>query len=206
MKNNPRILLFVALILVVMSTACGTPATSTPTAAATVVPTEVEMTPTDEMPVATSTGETPTPTATGVATTIPVQLVCFFCVQQVPHALVTLPESATIEVPASSTGIECNRVETAGDQQIVLCQGPAASGMVSFDVNVCSNGNCTERQLTAVDCSAEPATPTPTPTPTSTTTMTPTAILGGDTATPTAAGAAATATPTPASATATPTP
>lgn len=204
MKKNRRLFLFATLVLLLLSAACGPAVTATPTAfPPTPVPSETDMmeitptmevTATHEMPevTATATGDTPTPTQTGVAPVIPVQLVCWFCVQQVPHALLILPQSATIEVPSSSTGISCNSVETVGDDQIVLCQGPAGTGMVSFDVNVCSNGNCTERQVTAVDCSTQ--IPTTTTTPTVTGTATGTATAGAATATP-AAGTTTTATP-----------
>lgn len=202
MKKNRLLLLFVAVMLGLLS-ACGTPPTSTPTPvvptdvpADTEVPTMEPMLTETETPVmATATVETATPTATGPAGTVPVQLVCWFCIQQVPHVMVAMPQSATFTVKASSP-VTCNSVETVGDQQLVLCQGPKQSGSVSFDLNVCSNGNCSDRHLAAVDCSAT-AVPTQTSTVTPTTTGTVTPAAGSvATQTPTkGAGASATATP-----------
>ena len=205
MKKNRLLLLFVAVMLGVLS-ACGTPPTSTPTPVVptdvptdTEVPTTIDMTPTMEMmetetPTAmAATGDTATPTPTGVAGTVPVQLVCWFCIQQVPHVMVAMPQSATFTV-ASSSSVSCNSVETLGDQQLVLCKGPKQSGSVSFDLNVCSNGNCADRHLAAVDCSAT-AVPTNTPTVTPTTTGTVTPAGSVATRTPTVgAGASATST------------
>ncbi len=205
MKKNRLLLLFVAVLLGVLS-ACGTPPTSTPTVTVptevstdTEVPTTIDMTPTVEMmetetPTAmAATGETATPTPTGVAGTVPVQLICWFCIQQVPHVMVAMPQSATFKV-ASSSSVTCNNVEMVGDQQLVLCQGPKQSGSVSFDLNVCSNGNCSDRHLAAVDCSAT-AVPTETSTVTPTTTGTVTPAGSVVTKTPTkGAGASATST------------
>lgn len=202
MKKNRLLLLFVAVMLGVLS-ACGTPPTSTPTpVVSTDVPTDTEV-PTMEpmltetetpMAMVTATAEMTTPTPTGVAGTVPVQLVCWFCIQQVPHVMVAMPQSATFTVAASSN-VTCNSVEMIGDQQLVLCQGAKQSGSVSFDLNVCSNSNCSDRHLTAVDCSAT-AMPTETPTVTATTTGTITPAAGSASRTPTVgAGASATSTP-----------
>lgn len=205
MKTNRQLFLLVTVFLVLSLAACGTPATSTPTAVPpTDLPSETE-TPTMEVtvtetetPMPTATIETLTPTATGPAGVVPVELVCWFCVQQVPHVIVTLPGSATFQVPASATGVECNSVETVDDKQIVLCQGPKQSGNVSFDLSVCSNGNCSDRHLTTIDCSAT-AMPTETFTPSVTPTLIGTVTPGAATQTPTqgTTGATATLTPTP---------
>ncbi len=218
MKTNRQLFWFVTVFFALLLAACGTPATSTPTG---VPPTEfpsetptmvdvmVTETPTEtETPVPTATIETPTPTPTGPAGVVPVQLVCWFCVQQVPHVIVTLPGTATFEVLASSAGVECKTVETVDDKQIVLCQGPKQSGNVSFDLMVCSNGNCSDRHIVTVDCAAT-AMPSATSifTPTVTSTLVGTTTPGAVTQTPTTAAGAATFTLTPAlSVTSSPTP
>lgn len=198
MKKNRPYLLFVTVILALL-TACGTPATSTPTVEVPTdfpseTPTEVPTMQMDtDTPTPTPTMETATPTATALAGVVPVQLICWFCVEQVPHVMVALPQSATFQVPASVSGVTCNSVETVGSTQLVLCQGPKQSGSVTFDLSVCSNGNCSERHITAIDCSATAMpTETLTTTPTATTTSTP----GTASQTP-AVGATTTSTPTP---------
>lgn len=208
MKMKRQLFLFVTGFLVLSLAACGAPATRTPTAAVpTDVPSEtstVEMTVTEtvtetETPTPTATVETSTPTATVQAGIVPIDLICWFCIQQVPHVMVSLPASATFEVLASSAGVECNSVETVDDMQVVLCQGPKQAGNVSFDLQVCSNGNCSDRHLATVDCAA---TAMPTNILSLTTTITPTVTttgtLGLMTQTPTTeAGATVTITTTP---------
>lgn len=200
MKTKRQILLLVAAFLMLL-TACGTPATATPTAVpATEVPTETEIvmepTATDtETPVPTPTVETPTPTPTGPAGTVPVSLVCWFCIRQVPHVIVTVPQTATYNVVASSAGVMCSTVETVDELQVVLCKGPAQAGNVSFDLNVCSGGQCSERHLAAVDCSGT-AMPMPTATFTLTVTPTPTgSVTAGLTTSTPGMGETATSTP-----------
>jgi hypothetical protein len=214
MKTPRRLLLFATLLLILMSTACGTggpggtpgaptPSSETqmPSTTETQTTATMEATATAGGPTETPGGPTATaggPTATGPASVIPVELICWFCVQQVPHVIVAIPEKATVEVLTSSSGVTCDSVERVEGKQLVLCRGPKQSGSIAFDLKVCADGNCSERHVVAIDCSATAVptpTDTPTLTPTPTATSTPTATAGGTVATATvAANATSTAT------------
>ena len=207
-----KIFLVGALVLVLITAACGANRGATPTLVGTSLPEIATNTPfgglgtgtvvaTDTAPIletATTGLETPTPGVTAQAPTIvgspavgttptavipvtgldimPVE--CQFCVDNMAHALLVLPDTATFEVISQSTSTttgnttttintNCSTIEVNNGKQVVLCSGPEKT---AINLNVCVNSNngntCTNYPLQLLACSVtQPLAPAPNKTP-----------------------------------------
>lgn len=120
-------------------------------------------------------------------------LECQFCVDNMAHALLVIPEVATFELATTTAGadIGCNTVDTFNGRQVVLCR---VEENTSITVNICTDGtNCTELLVDLQACPVSANTPEPggatnTPEPgaaTTTDTPQPSPTTGGATSTPT---------------------
>jgi hypothetical protein len=212
MKTNTRFFSLVALLVVLLSSACAGNVTGTPTP----TPDGSDETPSAVVEgtstvTATAGDETVTPDGTaGTATPdgtqqAPVLIqVGEFCVESFSHVVLTAPLTASFEVvmfanttPLPAPGVECDSVKNVADRQILLCGGPQD---ISFNLELCEGTNCAETRVNLPACS--PTTPQATATvpATGTATGSPTATVtpaaGSSTGTPTA-GATMTVTPTP---------
>jgi hypothetical protein len=86
-------------------------------------------------------------------------VLCQFCVDQIPHAVVLLPQAATFSmVGADGSAITsdgrsaCNTVEALNGNQVVVCFGAAGT---TINLNVCTNGsNCAQMPLKLDNCPA----------------------------------------------------
>ncbi|MDQ2693616.1 MAG: hypothetical protein M3Y68_16380 [Chloroflexota bacterium] len=84
-------------------------------------------------------------------------LECQFCIQDVAHALLVLPDTATFETAADTTvvstpGVDtgCTTVDTYNGRQIILCRSQENTSM---NLNICMNGtNCTQLLVELQDC------------------------------------------------------
>src|SRR5215207_8927208 len=171
MKKISRLFLFGALILVLLTAACGAEEGATPTLAGTSFPDgedltstpaggDLDTTQTAETETATTaetaTGgaETPTASPTDAASTqtpgIPVTGVdvvlveCQFCIDTMAYALLVLPETATFEVvsPANSTTTST----TTNCSTVEVNNGKqvvlcSAPEMTALTLNICSDVN-----------------------------------------------------------------
>lgn len=206
-----RILLLIALTLALLAACTGQRGSPTPpgTAIPTDItsyppPAETEGTETEETgtaspeatqdtaatieSAATDTTQTPGIPATG-ADVILVE--AQFCIQEMAHALLVLPDTATFETVAGSASLAtpgpemgCNTVDTYNGRQIVLCRSEENT---SLNLNICVDGNnCTQL---LVELQACPVMGTPQPGATNTldagvATITVTPGAGVSTATP----------------------
>ncbi len=158
-------ILFVALIVVLLTAACGAEQGTTPTLAGTNVPggnltdtpsvdttgttetatPEAADTPTSMATVttdATKTTETPIVPVTGVDILL---IECQFCVDTMAHALLVLTDTATFDVvpPTTSTTTSmkdatCATVEVNNGKQVVLCSAPEKTVLT---LNICTDVN-----------------------------------------------------------------
>jgi hypothetical protein len=182
MKKILSSILFVALTLLLLGTACG-PATGTPAPGGSDTPEAgVSQTPdgTETTPVAiTDTPGVGTPT--GIVVTHEGQ----FCIDSVAHEILVMPAEASFEiipvtgsssVPADAV---CTSVETLNGKQVVICRGPSLS---SFEVKVCTGPDtCAEVPVNLRECPPQfVETPSETPTSTTTSTSTPEASATTD--------------------------
>jgi hypothetical protein len=129
---------------------------------------------------------------------------CQFCIDNLAHALLVLPDVSTFQVisptPATNTTntISCSTIEVNNGKQVVLCSGPASTPVM---LNICTNGSCTNFPVNLQPCPVtQPQQATTAP---GTTQAAPTSSTGAA-ASPTATTAAGT--PTPVTITDTPTP
>lgn len=99
---------------------------------------------------------------------------CQFCVNNVAHALLVLPDTATFQLVSSSptttvgnttttANINCTTIEVNNGKQVVLCSGPEKT---SIALNVCINSNnantCSNVPVNLLACSAtQSAAPAP---------------------------------------------
>jgi hypothetical protein len=214
MKLFSRGLAVGALLLILISTACNLPAQS-PTPVGTILPTGgIPTTAVSEEPVSI---ETPT-TLIPVTGSQDVSLQCQFCVNDEPHAVLLLPQSAAFLVSQPVIGVNCITAQVVNDERILFCRG---AQQTVFTLNVCfDNTNCLQYPITLATCplgkqaanptavvltpanqGITPTPPAPTALPTETPTVVPSPTLVPTTAVP---PASATATLPPVSATAVP--
>lgn len=99
---------------------------------------------------------------------------CQFCVDNMAHALLVLPDTATFEVVSQSTSTttgnttttintSCSTIEVNNGKQVVLCSGPEKT---AINLNVCVNANngntCTNFPLQLLACPVtQPLAPAP---------------------------------------------
>ena len=209
-----KLFIFGALILVLLTAACGANQGANPTLVGTTLPGIPTNTPFGGFGTGTAEAgtvtvlETPTTLATqSVATQAPtivgnpaagtsqtalipvtgldiMPVDCQFCVDNMAHALLVLPDTAIFEVasttpPTTTTttnntttiiNTNCTTIEVNNGKQVVLCSGPEKT---SITLNVCinsANGNtCTNFPLNLLACSptqqAAPVVPAPTQVP-----------------------------------------
>ncbi len=179
---SPRLFVFSALILVLLTAACaeatpttivvptqpgdgtatppplGTDLTASPvvtlditTAVETAtLPAETQATPIDGI----DTTQTPEVPVTGAELIL---LECQFCIQDVAHALLVLPDTATVETVADAAGVStpgletgCNTVDTYNGRQVILCRSQENT---SVNLNICTDAtNCTQLLVELQDC------------------------------------------------------
>lgn len=185
MKKISRIFVFGTLTLALLTAACAeaTPTTIVTTApideTASPPPvgtdtTETAATDTAGTPDLTATIDTATPiagtdttaTAGTDATTTPgvpvtgadlILLECQYCIQDMAHALLVLPDTATFETVADTASLStpgpdtgCNTVDTFNGRQVVICR---AEENTSLNLNICTDGNnCTQLLVELQSC------------------------------------------------------
>jgi hypothetical protein len=78
-------------------------------------------------------------------------LECQFCIQDMAHALLVLPDTMTFEIasaPGTDTG--CNTVDTYQGRQVVICRSQENT---SINLNICTDAtNCTQLLVELQDC------------------------------------------------------
>jgi hypothetical protein len=186
MKQISKLLLFGALLLALLSTACGADQGAAPTLIGTTLPDGIATsTQPNALDIATTEATTPpelptmTPStpAVGAAESVATQVVtvaatnrsslipitgldivlveCQFCVDNIAHALLVLPDTATFEVVSSTTtttspqDVNCSTVEVNNGRQVVLCQGPEMSPIT---LNICANNSCADFPVDLLAC------------------------------------------------------
>src|SRR5689334_4484841 len=73
---------------------------------------------------------------------------CQFCIDNLAHALLVLPDVSTFQVVSptpstnttTTTNVSCSTIEVNNGKQVVLCSGPAN---VPVMLTICTNGSCT---------------------------------------------------------------
>ncbi len=108
-----------AFTLLLFASACNLPAQS-PTAVGTILPTG--QTPTTIAPTLPVSTETPM-TLIPVTGSQDVLLQCQFCVNDEPHAVLILPESAAFLVSEPVIGVNCITAQVVNDRRILFCRG-----------------------------------------------------------------------------------
>ena len=197
MKFFPRGLTIGVLLLILFTSACNLPAQS-PTAVGTILPTG--QTPTTIAPTLPVSTETPM-TFIPVTGSQEVILQCQFCVNDEPHAVLILPESAAFLVSEPVIGVNCITAQVVSDSRILFCRG---AQQTIFTLNVCFDGvNCLQYPITLETCplSQQAANPTPVVLVASNQGITPTAPAATETSVPPPTLAATTAAPPTATAT-----
>lgn len=168
MKKNIRIFLFGALIILILSACAGQE--GSPTAVEPTLPSEETLSYPPPLEDATETATTlPEATLEATATdttqtpSIPVTgtdlilLECQFCIEDMAHAMLVLPDTATFETIAdiatlSTPGPDmgCNTVDTFNGRQIVICRGAENT---SLNLNICADdANCTQLLVELQSC------------------------------------------------------
>jgi hypothetical protein len=229
MKKFSHLLLFGSLVLVLLTAACGANQNGTPTLVGNTLPALETSTPATGEKATTATAastglETATLSTTQDVSTqtssvvsspvagtpgIPVTgsdvvlVQCQFCVDNMAHALLVLPDTATFEVvsststttnPAGTTvKTNCSTIEVNGGKQVVLCSGLENTPIT---LNICTNATtCTDFPVQLQAC---PVNQVNTAVPNTNKTQSPsdTPEAGTGSATPSPAVGASTATPT----------
>lgn len=228
MRKIHRILLVSAVVFILGATACG-PATQPPisTQAATlsalltsspiaVATQSTESTqgvgtgtPSAGLPSTsegTSTGVTGTPAASiSMTPGIPVTgssealLICQFCLDRIPYAIVAIPETATFNMvdeqgatikPSDET--TCDSAQTFNGRQIILCRG---AQLTTINLSICTGANnCVQFPVKLQSCPEAGSSGGVATLPAGTATGTPGASVTG---TPSASAPGTAATPTP---------
>jgi hypothetical protein len=145
-----------ALILIALSTACNLPAQS-PTAVGTILPTgQVPTTAAPTLPLSTETPTTLIP-VTGAGE---VALQCQFCVNDEPHAVLLLPQSAAFLVSEPVVGVNCITAQVVNDRRILFCRG---AQQTVFTLNICfDEASCYQYPITLETCPLAPQKGNPT--------------------------------------------
>jgi hypothetical protein len=103
-------------------------------------------------------GATATPNPAIPVTGSEITLVdCQFCVENLAHALLVLPDVSTFQVvsPTPSTtanntaAVSCSTIEVNNGKQVVLCSGPASTPVM---LTICTNGSCTNFPVNLQAC------------------------------------------------------
>jgi hypothetical protein len=153
----PRGLAIGALALILLTSACNLPAQS-PTPVGTILATgQVTSTAVTSLPVSTASPTTLIP-VTGAQE---VSLQCQFCVNDEPHAVLILPQTASFLVSEPIIGVNCITAQVVNDKRILFCRG--AQHML-FTLNVCFDDvSCLQYPITLVTCpmGQQPVNPTP---------------------------------------------
>jgi hypothetical protein len=146
MKLLSRGLKISALMLILLTSACNLPAQS-PIPVGTILPTGGTETVTPPPQVA----NTDTPiTLIPVTGAEEVALQCQFCVNDEPHAVLILPESAAFLVSEPVIGVNCITAQVVSDKRILFCRG---AQQTVFTLNVCfGSGNCLQYPITLATC------------------------------------------------------
>ena len=182
MNKLSRIFLFGVLALALLTAACAeaTPTTIVLTtgpgeATASPFPVETEATAspvgsvdmtatvdTATVPAGTELTQTPGADTTQTAE-VPITggdlilLECQFCIQDVAHALLVLPDTASFETVADTAAVDtpgpdmgCNTVDTYNGRQVVICRSQENTPV---SLNICTDGNnCTQLLIELQDC------------------------------------------------------
>ena len=191
MKLFPRGLTIGVLLFILFTSACNLPAQS-PTAVGTILPTG--QTPTTVAPTLPPSTETPM-TLIPVTGSQEVLLQCQFCVNDEPHAVLILPESAAFLVSEPVIGVNCITAQVVNDRRILFCRG---AQQTVFTLNVCfDEASCLQYPITLETCplSQQAANPTPVVLSASNQGITPTAPAATETSVPLPTLAATTAAP-----------
>ena len=147
MKFFPRGLTIGVLLLVLFTSGCNLPAAQSPTAVGTILPigpTSTTIAPT--LPVSTGTPMTIIP----VTGSQDVLLQCQFCVNDEPHAVLILPQSAAFLVAEPVIGVNCITAQVVNDRRILFCRG---AQQTVFTLNVCFDGaSCLQYPITLATC------------------------------------------------------
>jgi len=156
MNHLSRGLMTGMLTLIVLTSACNLPA-QTQTPVGTILPTLGTVT---ASPTLTASTESPI-TLIPVTGAGDVSMQCQFCVNDEPHAVLILPQSAAFLVSQPVVGVNCITAQVVGDQRILFCRG---APQTVFTLNVCfENTSCLEYPITLVTCPLAPQKGNPTP-------------------------------------------
>ncbi len=203
MKFFPRGLTIGVLLLVLFTSGCNLPAAQSPTAVGTILPTG--QTPTTIAPTLPVSTETPM-TIIPVTGSQEVLLQCQFCVNDEPHAVLILPESAAFLVSEPVIGVNCITAQVVNDRRILFCRG---AQQTVFTLNVCFDGaSCLQYPITLETCplGTQAANPTPVVLTPVNQGITPTAPAATEASSPPPTLAVTTAAPPPVAATTAPPP
>jgi hypothetical protein len=147
MNLYSRGLMIGALTLILLTSACNLPAQ---TPVGTMLPTQVAMTVSPTVAVSTETPITLIP-VTGAGD---VSLQCQFCVNDEPHAVLILPESAAFLVSQPVVGVNCITAQVVADKRILFCRG---AQQTVFTLNVClDTTSCLQYPITLATCPLAP--------------------------------------------------
>ena len=101
----------------------------------------------------TGTGKTPAIPVTGLDIVL---VECQFCVDNIAHALLVLPDTATFEIASSAPAttnspldVNCATIEVNNGRQVVLCRGPENTPL---SLNICVSNTCTEFPVNLLGC------------------------------------------------------
>lgn len=90
----------------------------------------------------------------------PPKQLCQFCMAGVAHAIISIPETSTFNVPAAADGTAaatCNSVETLNGSQLIVCY---ATTPATFRLNICgSDGACSDFVVSLPACPSSQAAP-----------------------------------------------
>jgi hypothetical protein len=113
----PRRLLIGAFILLLLSSSCNLPGQGSPTPVGTILPVNPPASPTPMNP------GIETPTASIPITGLDITLQCQFCVNDEPHAVLILPETAVFNVSGPLARINCITAQVIDDRRVLICRG-----------------------------------------------------------------------------------
>lgn len=149
MNKIQRQILVCALMLILITSACGT--TESPTPVGTILPSEPTLYPapgvTDTATV-TITSVPPTPLIPLTGENV-VALQCQFCVDDEAHAVLIFPDFAFFDVDVSSP-VSCLTASVVNGQRILICRG---APQTSFNLNICSDAStCLQFPVDLQEC------------------------------------------------------
>jgi hypothetical protein len=82
---------------------------------------------------------------------------CQFCIDNLAHALLVLPDVSTFQLisptpstnTTTTTAVSCSTIEVNNGKQVVLCSGPASTPVM---LTICTNGSCTNFPVNLQTC------------------------------------------------------